>query len=132
MQFTARETKLIERLRKEELRWHRTRWMLLVMVVLILAMEGLLSARFLAMTHATVQPAEDQAKDMPPSFQTFSILRAGQEMTFAFALFYPQLILGVGVAGWTVGLLIRDWHGRGQQMLLLRLLDAQQKDDHAA
>ena len=132
MQFTTQEAKLIERLRKEERRWPRTRWIFLLMIVFILAIEGFLSSQVLAMAHGAVHQAVEQSKDMPADFQTFTITQASQEMIFGFALFWPQFLLGLGVVGWLFAVLIRDWHGRVERVLLLRLLDAQQREDHAA
>lgn len=39
MQFTPQEMKLIERLRKQERRWPRTRWILLAMAALMVAVS---------------------------------------------------------------------------------------------
>jgi len=42
-------------------------------------------------------------------------------------MFWPKIILMAGLAGVFIGLAIRDWRGNVTRMLLLRLLDAQQK-----
>jgi hypothetical protein len=132
MQLTAQEAKLIERLRRDEQRWPRTRWALLAMAVLILAIECFISSQLLRMTEAAAQPVGGMTKDIPATFQAFSILQASQQATFALALFWPQCVLGFCAAFLIIGLLIRDWRGNVQRMLLLRLLEAQQKLDHAA
>jgi hypothetical protein len=45
------------------------------------------------------------------------------------ALFWPQILFICGVGGALIGLTTRDWNGNVQRMLLLRLLDEQQKKD---
>jgi len=46
-----------------------------------------------------------------------------------FALFWPKVIFMTGIAGAMIAIVIKDWHGNVNRMLLLRLLDAQQKAD---
>jgi hypothetical protein len=45
------------------------------------------------------------------------------------AFFWPKCLLGFCIGGWLIGLAIRDWHGNLHRMLLLRLLEEQQKKD---
>jgi hypothetical protein len=45
-----------------------------------------------------------------------------------FAVFWPKALLMMVVASWLIVLAIRDWHGNVERMLLLRLLDAHQKE----
>jgi hypothetical protein len=132
MQITAQEMKLIDRLRKEEQRWSRTRWVLLAMVILILAIYGFIGGQLIGMTKAEAHEFGDEAKGVPVSVQLLGIVERSQTVTFAVSLFWPLLLIGFCGAGWLIALLIRDWHGNVQRMLLLRLLDAQQKHDHAA
>jgi hypothetical protein len=108
MQFTTREMKLVERLRKQERRWPRTRWILLGMVAFILAAYGYIAyLLFHTLGSETFSPADS---------------------ALLFAIFWPKVILMTGLAGVFIGLAIRDWHGNVHRMLLLRLLDAQQKE----
>ena len=115
MEFTPQEMKLIERLRKEERRWPRSRWILLGMAAFILAVYGCILA------------------------QIIGVLQSGEprdDATFMVAFFWPKCLVGFCFAVYFIVWAIRDWHGDVKRMLLLRLLDAQQretrKDDHAA
>jgi hypothetical protein len=45
-----------------------------------------------------------------------------------FAIFWPKVILMSVGAGAFIALAVRDWRGNVHRMLLLRLLDAQQKE----
>ena len=107
---------MIERLRKEDRRWRRTRWVLL-------AMAGLLLAAYAYIAHMLLT-----------DFSSDSI--GNNASLWLFALFWPKILLASCVAGGLIGLAIRDWHGNVTRMLLLRLLDAQHKptvgDEHAA
>jgi hypothetical protein len=47
---------------------------------------------------------------------------------FLFAIYSPKLLLILVGAGAFIGLAVRDWRGNVQRMLLLRLLDAHQKE----
>ena len=108
MQFTPQEMKLIERLRKQERRWPRTRWILLGMAVFIFAVYGYV-AYFLFGTLDS---------------QTFS----PADSALLFAFFWPKLLLMTVMAGVFIALAVRDWHGNVHRMLLLRLLDSHQKE----
>jgi amino acid permease len=108
MQFTAQEMKLIERLRKQERRWPRTRWILLVMAAFGLAIYGYV-AYFLFSTLDA---------------QTFS----PADSALLFAVLWPKALLMAVIAGAFIALAVRDWRGNVHRMLLLRLLDAHQKE----
>lgn len=45
-----------------------------------------------------------------------------------FAIFWPKVLLMVVAASAFAALAIRDWHGNIHRMLLLKLLDAHQKE----
>jgi hypothetical protein len=108
MQFTTQETKLIDRLHKQERNWARSRWIQVGVAVAILAVTGYTAHLLFGTLNSEVISPADSA--------------------LLFVLFWPKVILGVGLAGVLIGLAIRDWHGNVQRMLLLRLLTAQQKD----
>ena len=57
----------------------------------------------------------------------------GQDAPFQLALLLPTSLFMSGIAGGIIAWVIQDWHGEVKRMLLLRLLDAQQrqKDDKA-
>ena len=104
-QFTAQELKLIDRLRKEDRRWPRTRWILLAMATLTIAVNSYIA------------------------LQIVGVLESGRDdATFMVAFFWPKCLVGFCLAAWFVSWAVRDWHGNAYRMLLLRLLDAQQKE----
>jgi hypothetical protein len=114
MQFTPQELKLIERLRKQERRWPRTRWILLGMAAFLLAAYGYIAYRlFGTLGSETFSPADS---------------------ALLFALFWPKVLLMAVMAGAFIALAVRDWHGNVHRMLLLRLLDTHQKekDEHVS
>lgn len=108
MRFTPQEMKLIERLRKQERRWPRTRWILLGMAAFILVAYGYVAyLLFSTLGSETASPADS---------------------ALLFAIFWPKVILMLVGAGAFIALAIGNWHGNVHRMLLLRLLDAQQKE----
>lgn len=107
MQFTAQEMKLIDRLRKEDRRWPRTRWILLVVAAFALAVYGYIGAQIVIKLESA-QPGDDSM--------------------FMVAFFWPKCLLGFCFAAWFIAWAIRDWHGNVQRMLLLRLLDDKLKE----
>src|SRR2546423_11746830 len=112
MQFTPQEMKLIERLRKQERRWPRTRWILLVTAAFGFAVCGYV-AFFLFSTLDS---------------QTFS----PADSALLFAVFWPKALLMMVIASGFIALAVRDWRGNVHRILLLRLLDAHQneKNEH--
>src|SRR5437016_1216186 len=108
MQFTPQETKLIERLRKQDRRWPRTRWILLGMAAFILAIYGYVAyLLFSTLDSQTFSPADS---------------------ALLFAFFWPKLLLMTFMACAFIAVAVRDWHGNVHRMLLLRLLDTQQRE----
>jgi hypothetical protein len=110
MQFTPQETKLIERLRKQERRWPRMRWVLLA--------AGVFAAA--CYTYILVALYRSLHFDTLPSY----------EVLF-FAMLWPKCLLGMVLAGWLIIWPLTNWHGSVTRMLLLRLLDAQQSQKGA-
>ena len=109
MQFTPHEMKLIDRLRKQERRWPRTRWILLGMATFILAAYGYIAHLLFSTLGSDGFAPADSA--------------------LLIAIFWPKVILMAVGAGAFIALAIRDWRGNVHRMLLLRLLDAQQKEN---
>ncbi len=107
MQFTPREMKLIEQLRKQERRRPWTRWLLLGMASFIFAAHGYLY-------HLLVSTLGSDAFALSDSVFV--------------AIFWPLDIQLLAVACAFIVLAIRGWHGNVHRMLLLRLLDDCQKD----
>jgi hypothetical protein len=108
MEFTAQESKLIDRLRKQERLWPRMRWFCigaaLIVFVTYICLGIMLFKRCLSGGFSTA------------------------EVALFVALFWPKALMMMGFAGVAVGIAIRDWHGNANRMLLLKLLDAQQKE----
>ena len=107
MQFTPQELKMIERMRKQERQTPTMRWILLGTSVFTFAVCAY-AAYFL------VSILESKAFEPAETALIFSVL-------------WPKILLMLVSAGVCFGLTIRDWHGNANRMLLLRLLDAQQK-----
>ena len=64
----------------------------------------------------------------PKLFNIISSGDTGKEARLYILLsVWPNLIVMSGLAGYLIGLAIVDWHGNVTRMLLLRLLDAEQK-----
>ena len=110
MQLTPQDMKLLERLRKQERRWARDRWILLVVGIFALACYTyILISVYRGLDFQNLQPIN----------------------VLFFATLWPKclmmFILGAGFIVWA----IRDWHGNPNRKLLLRLLDAQLNDVRA-
>lgn len=111
MQFTPHETKLIERLRKREKRWPRDRWIILTGAALTLVGYAYVLFRLIAMLKS------DSFTDLPGA------------TALIVAFLWPKCLFGFCLGSILLGLAIRDWHGNVQRMLLLKLLEEQQKKD---
>ena len=105
MRFTPQETKLIERLRKQERRWPRVRWLLLTAGIF----AGACCIYTLVALYRTLH-----FDTLPPS-----------EVLF-FAMLWPKCLIVMIGAMWLIVWPVTNWHGSVNRMLLLRLLDAQQ------
>src|SRR5882724_2699504 len=100
MEFTQHEMKLIDRLRRDERRWPRLRWIILAAGVLLAA-----NAIF--------------------GLAVCLVVDFGDDAPFQLALLLPMSLFLAGFAAGLVAWAFRDWHGDVKRMLLLRLLDAQ-------
>jgi len=109
MQFTPQEMKSIERLRKQERLWPRTRWLVLGSAAFILAVYGFMTWQMVVMLDS-------------PEFEFFDAT------SMLIAVEWPKCLLAFCVAFWIIAVVIRDWHGNVNRMLLLRLLDDRQKE----
>jgi len=106
--------KQIERLRKEQRQWPRTRWIMLGAAIFIYAVYGFL----LVLYFHGVFPSENDATALGDMMSRTNILM--------FALFWPKFLVMFCIATWIIIVVIRDWHGNTNRMLLLKLLDAHQ------
>jgi hypothetical protein len=109
MHLTPQEMKLAERLRKQDRRWPRDRWILLVVGAFVLLCYGyiLVSAccRF-----------------------DFQNLQATDVLLFA--VLWPKCLIMFLFGTYFIVWAIRDWHGNANRKLLLRLLDQQMNDNN--
>lgn len=120
MQFTPQETKLIEKLRKQNLLWPRMRWVALGLGVLgciTCAVWGYLLYRGYVLT---LDPQSDHIS-----------VQGVYGLLFVWTMFGMLFMLGVG----QLTAVCFYWHGDVNRMLLVKLLDAQQDqsptDKHA-
>ena len=104
MQFTLQETKLIERLRRQERRWPLVRWIFLA--------AGVFAATCCIYTLVALYHSL-HFDTLPP-----------QEVLF-FAMLWPKCLIVMIGAAWLIAWPITNWHGSANRMLLLKLLDAQ-------
>ena len=105
MQFTPQETKLIDRLRKQERGWPKMRW--------IMVTSGVFGA--VASICIVVGLYRTLHVDTLPSY----------EVLF-FAMLWPKCLLLMIGSAYLIVWPIANWHGPVNRMLLLRLLDVQQ------
>jgi hypothetical protein len=108
MQFTPRELKLVERLRKQERQWPRLRWAILAI--------GLLATADLALYGRTLFSLASELNSGPTSPDT----------VLAVAVLFPKWLVQIAIATWALSKAFTDWQGNARRMLLLRLLDVQQ------
>jgi hypothetical protein len=109
MEFTAPEMKLIEGLRKQDRQWRWRRWAMLGVGTFSIA----LCAGFGYLTNGLIK----EAMDGPLSAQfAFFIMLFWTKCCFYFAFGIVCF-----ATAWT------KWHGDANRMLLLKLLDSQQK-----
>src|SRR5258706_7464865 len=111
MELTPREIKLIERLRKQERQWVWLRWGLLA--------GGLLCTVALALYSHTLFSLASGLNSAGPT---------SPDTVLAIAIFFPKWLVLLAFATWAFGKAFSDWHGNANRVLLLRLLDAQQKE----
>jgi hypothetical protein len=107
MEFTAQETKLIERLRKQDRQWKWARWLLLAM--------GFFSATVCAVfSYAVHWVLSESARGQLDSSAVLLLL-----------LFWTKGCLYFVFSIWCFVTAAIKWHGDVNRMLLLRLLDSQ-------
>ncbi len=109
MEFTAQETKLIERLRKEDRRWRWARWLMLA--------AGLLSATNCALFGYVLH-------------RLISVSAQGHldsDMVFFIVLFWTKCCMYFVLGAWCFITASVKWHGDVNRMLLLRLLDEHER-----
>jgi hypothetical protein len=111
MEFTANEMKLVDRLRKRERRWPRDRWIILVGAAVILVANSYTLFLLIGL------------------FQADEFLSNPDPTSLIVAIFWPKCLLAFCFGSGVIGLVIRDWHGNVYPMLLLRLLETQQKKE---
>src|SRR5258706_5593623 len=110
MQFTEQETKLIQRLRRQERLWPRTRWALIGTGVFVAACYTYILVDLYRSLHFDSLPSDE---------------------VLLFAIYWPKCLLGMLLAVWLITWPLAHWHGNVNRMLLLRLLDAQQSETGA-
>ena len=112
MQLTAREAKMVAWLRKAERLWPRWRWAVLGAGIFAWAVNG-----YIAFSIYERLQSVDIGKDS-----------LGYEIWLTgFAMIWPKCLLGFAVGACLIVLAIRDWHGNVHRTLLLKLLDAQER-----
>src|SRR5579859_2823665 len=111
MQFTPQEMKLIERLRKHERQWVWTRWLVLLMGVFSMVACGVTGC----LLHALLSEWEQQG--LHTSTTVFLTILIWTKCCFYFVFGF-----------WCFITAIIKWHGDVNRMLLLKLLDSQQRE----
>jgi len=113
VQLTPREQKLVERMRKQERQWSRLRWFLIGAGIFAVLCSGFIMTEL-------VQHIDDM---LPVHDDVMS-----RCWMLGFALFWPKSLMLFGFGVFFIIWAIGDWHGNANRMLLLKLLEAQQKD----
>jgi len=112
MQLTEREAKMVAGLRETERVWPRGRWAVLGAGIFAWAVFG-----YIAFSICDRLQSVEIGKD-----------RLGYEIWLTgFAMIWPKCLLGFVVGTYLIFVAIKDWHGNVNRMLLLKLLDAQEK-----
>jgi uncharacterized membrane protein HdeD (DUF308 family) len=114
MQFTPKEEKLIRRLRKQDRQWRWLRWVFLAVGALGVVNLVLYGWVFSPLIDGLSAPGHPDVNDV-----------------LVIAVFFPKLLVTVGVTTIFFSISWRDWNGNVKRMLLLKLLDAQQKRDES-
>lgn len=109
MEFTQQEMKLIARLRKQDRQWRWARWLVLAMGVL----SVIACATFAYAVHRLVSESAQGHLD--------------SDAVFFIVLFWTKCCFYFVFGIWCFITAFFKWHGDVNRMLLLKLLDAQQK-----
>jgi len=114
MQFTSREVKLIERLRKEERRWPWVRWVMLTIGAVCTLNGGLWGW---LLYHSLYWESLIPVAKRDPLDAT---------KVFVIVVLWSVCCIWLFLAIWGFTIVWRTWNGDVNRMLLLKLLDAQQ------
>jgi hypothetical protein len=110
MKLTAKESKLVERLRKHDRRWRLTRWVLIIGGVALIAVW----AWMLRYVFDSTEDSRDKEAAL---------------LLHAFA--YPKVLFGMIIGALMIAFALRDWYGSPTRTLLLRLLEEHQAEPFA-
>ena len=111
MQFTPQETKLIDRLRKQDRQWVRMRWMMLAIGVCCIALSGVFGYILCSFYSLILQIGG-------PHFEAIFVVYM--------VLIWTKCCLYFLFGMWCLVNTCVNWHGDVKRMLLLKLLDVQQ------
>jgi hypothetical protein len=114
MQFTSKEEKLIRRLRKQDRQWRWLRWFAVAGGTIGVVNLVLYGWVFFPLVNGLSAPEHPDVNDV-----------------LAIAIFFPKLLVTVGVTTMCFAISWRDWNGNVTRMLLLKLLDAEQRRDES-
>jgi hypothetical protein len=117
MEFTPQEKKWIKRLRKEGRQWPRLRWFALGAGIF-----SILVYSFILIWIFNLPESITNAHDESLSVGWLCL----------FALYWPKCLIGFIFGVWLVVSTVINWHGHGNRILLLRLLDANEKQADTA
>ena len=107
MKLTAKESKLVERLRRHDRQWHFTRWVLIIGGVALIGMW----AWMLRYVFDSGERSGDK-----------------EAAVLLHALAYPKVLFGMIIGALMIGFALRDWYGSPTRTLLLRLLEEHQAE----
>jgi hypothetical protein len=116
MEFTPQEKKWIKRLRKEERQWPRIRWFAIGAGIFSILVYSFILILIFNLPESITSAQND----------TFSLA-----WVLLFAMYWPQCLMGFIVGGWHIVSSIINWHGHGNRILLLRLIDENEKQASA-
>jgi hypothetical protein len=131
MQFSPKEIKIIERLRKQHRNWPLTRWLVLFNGILLSGS----CAFFLSFEVHHFREASQMSDDLLHQIGTLSpdqiskhlieLVPLWRDQVLEVAILFPIWLLFVVLAYYHFVILIVNWRGHSQQLLLLKLLDSQ-------
>ena len=113
MNFTTREQKLVERMRKEERQWPRLRWFLVGVGIFGILCSGFIVIELLQHIDTIVAGKDD-------------VMSRG--WLLGFALLWPKCLVLFGFGAFFIIWAIKDWRGNANRVLLLKLLESQRAD----
>jgi hypothetical protein len=114
VKLTTREKKLFERLKKQELQWPRLRWLLVGTGIFAVLCSGFIVIELVQHIDTMLAARDD-------------VMSRG--WLLGFALFWPKCLVLFGIGAYLIIWTIRDWHGNANRLLLLKLLEAAQRDE---